>query len=1022
MRALFLLLAFAGALVFSTATEAAPPGKGHLGAQTTSTEIIAAVPADWPPQYSLDENGNPTGFAIDVLNHLAKELNLIVRYKVAPNFVEAIQLLEAGDADLIPNSGIVTERKSSNLFTPPVETFRIVSFVREGSVVPTLISALHQKKVGVVERNVGLFMLREREDVNLEILPTAEKALLGLLSGSVDAVVYPDTVFNAIARNLGVSDKIRIVGSPLKEVPRGLRFRNDRSDLHALFSAAVTSFVNSPEYTTIYKRWYGAPKPFWTPARVYSSMLVLALGLSVAFLVWRYLTLNRFNARLRLSKLELVNLNDTLEERVINRTQELSEEIEERKRSQQDLERFFNQSQSLNLIVDFEGRILRLNNSWENLLGYRLQEVSDRPFIEFVHPEDRSMTEDAFSALLVGDGIDGFENRYVCAGGGAKYLRWSARSDVDRQLIYAVAQNITEQKKAENALKLAANVFTQSDEGIIITDTKGTIVDVNEAFTDITGYERDEILGKNPSILSSGKHDADFYQTMWSKLRKDGVWQGEIWNKRKDGDVFAERLTISAIEDESGKTTNYIGLFVDITKMKAHERQLEHLARYDRLTGLPNRVLLADSMQQAMARARRHGHTLAIAFIDLDGFKAVNDTYGHAAGDELLVSVAHRLTKVLRTEDTLARIGGDEFVAIITDLPDEKSCGSTLNRILDAASKEFKLGAATASVSASIGVTFYPQAEEIDGDQLERQADQAMYEAKISGRNQYKFFDPEQDRKLTEYYAQVADAKKALKTDAFRLHYQPKIRLTTKEVIGYEALIRWEHPEKGLLMPGAFLPPIERHPDVAIELGNWVLDNALEQIERWNDVGLDTTVSVNASALQLTSSDFEETLNKHLQKHPAAEPCQLEIELLETDALSDIERVSKIIRNCRLSSVRFALDDFGTGYSSLAYLKQLPIDTLKIDQGFVHDSLNNAQDQELLKLIISLGRVYNIDVLAEGVETPAHAELLHSYGCRYAQGYAFARPMPADDVLDWHSNWIEHRLTQSAMPRALTGS
>jgi diguanylate cyclase (GGDEF)-like protein/PAS domain S-box-containing protein len=1022
MRVLFLLLAFAGALVFSTVPEAAPPGKGHLGAQTAGTEIIAAVPANWPPQYSLDEDGNPTGFAIDVLDRLAEELNLTVRYKVAQNFVEAIQLLEAGEADLIPNSGIVSERKSNNLFSPPVETFRIVAFIREGDVAPTLISALHQKKVGVVERNAGLFMLRDRQDVELEVYPTAERALLGLMSGAVDAVVYPDTVFQALARNIGVENQIRVTGTALKEIPRGLRFRNDRSDLHVLFSAAVASFVNSPDYKKIYKRWYGAPDPFWTTKRVFGGMLAILATLTVAFLVWRYFTLSSFNNRLRLSKLQLINLNETLETRVRNRTRELTEEVEERKRSQRDLETFFNQSQSLNLIVGFDGKILRSNAVWELLLGVKCEDLHKQPFIGFVHPDDREITKETFSALKAGENIDGFENRYLCTCGEPKHLRWSARADADRQLVYAVAQNITEQKKAENALKLAANVFTHSDEGIIITDINGAIVDINEAFTDITGYERDEILGNNPSILSSGKHDADFYKTMWSKLRKDGVWQGEIWNKRKDGDVFAERLTISAIEDESGNTTNYIGLFVDITKMKAHERQLEHLARYDRLTGLPNRVLLADNMQQAMARARRHGHTLAIAFIDLDGFKAVNDTYGHAAGDELLVSVAHRLTKVLRTEDTLARIGGDEFVAIITDLPDEKSCVSTLNRILDAASREFRLGAATASVSASIGVTFYPQAEEIDGDQLERQADQAMYEAKISGRNQYKFFDPEQDRRLTEYYAQVADAKKALKTDAFRLHYQPKIRLATKEVIGYEALIRWEHPEKGLLMPGAFLPPIERHPDVAIELGNWVLDNALEQIERWNEVGLDTTVSVNVSALQLTSSDFEETLNRHIQNHPAAEPCQLEIELLETDALSDIERVSQIMRNCRKTSVRFALDDFGTGYSSLAYLKRLPIDTLKIDQDFVRDSLNNAQDQELLKLIISLGRVYNIDVLAEGVETPAHGELLRSYGCQYAQGYAFARPMPAADVLDWHSNWIEHRLTQSAMPRALTGS
>jgi ABC-type amino acid transport substrate-binding protein len=370
MRVLFLLLAFAGALVFSTITEAAPPGKGHLGAQTTSTEIIAAVPANWPPQYSLDEDGNPTGFAIDVLNHLAKELNLTVRYKVAPNFVEAIRLLEAGEADLIPNCGIVSERKSDNLFTPPVETFRIVAFIREGDVVPTLISALHHKKVGVVERNAGLFILRNRTDVDLEIYPTAEQALFGLLSGAVDAVVYPDTVFQALARYIGVEDQIRITGSALKEIPRGLRFRKDRSDLQALFSAAVTSFVHSPEYKTIYKRWYGAPDPFWTTKRVFSGMLAILAMLTVAFLVWRYFTLSSFNNRLRLSKLQLINLNESLETRVRNRTRELSEEVEERKRSQRDLERFFNQSQSLNLIVDFDGKILRLNDSWEDFLGY----------------------------------------------------------------------------------------------------------------------------------------------------------------------------------------------------------------------------------------------------------------------------------------------------------------------------------------------------------------------------------------------------------------------------------------------------------------------------------------------------------------------------------------------------------------------------------------------------------------------------------------------------------------------------
>ncbi|GAA0787811.1 EAL domain-containing protein [Roseibium denhamense] len=1013
------VLALIGVPALFADNVAANPLQQDPAVEQVST-LTAAVPANWPPQYSLDKHGNPQGFAIDVIEHLADGLGFQIEYKVTDTFTQSIELLKSGQADLIPNSGIVAERLSGNLFTAPVETFKVVVFTRAGNLSVTGSQALHGRTVGVVENNAGLFMLRERTDLTLEILPDVQSALLGLLSGKVEAVVYPDTVFQSLARSLGVDDDIQVVGDPLKEIPRSVRFRADQTDLHAIFSPAVVSFVQSPEYQEIYTKWYGIPEPFWTRSKLLATMSGVVIILTILFFISRYVTVHTFNSRLRLQQIELTRLNQSLEQRFNKRTRELAKEIEKRERSQHSLETFFNQSQSLNLIVDLNGNIQRLNEAWVKLLKYDQQELLARPFSDFVHPDDREETNAAFSTLLEGKEVDGFINRYMCSCGSVKYLSWSSRADLEDELVFAVAQDITDQRLAENALKLNASVFTFADEGIMITDANGLIIDVNDAFTAITGYERSEVLGQNPSLLNSGRQDESFYAEMWRTLKTKGMWRGELWNKKKNGEVFPEILTISTIEDEQGKTTNYVGMFLDITKIKAHEKQLEHLARYDRLTGLPNRVQLADTMQQEMARAARHGHSIAIAYIDLDGFKSVNDTFGHSAGDELLISVSRRLVSTLRTEDTLARIGGDEFVAIITDLPDERACISTLDRVLDAVDQDFKLGAAVAPISASIGVTFYPQPGDIDGDQLERQADQAMYEAKVAGRNQYKFFDPEQDRKLADYYTRVAEAKTALKNEEFELFYQPKVNLGTMEIVGYEALLRWRHPEKGLLTPEAFLPPIEKHPEVAINLGNWVLDTALSQVCTWNECGLDVAVSVNASAVQIMASGFEKTLETHLAKHPGLRPNQLEIEILETDALNDLARVSRIIRNSKLSAVRFALDDFGTGYSSLAYLKQLPVDTLKIDQRFVRDSLHDDRDQELVKLIISLGRIYDLDIIAEGVESKAHGELLFRSGCQYAQGYAFAKPMPAEEVADWHNAWTDQHSEPAGLPRQAT--
>ena len=567
-----------------------------------------------------------------------------------------------------------------------------------------------------------------------------------------------------------------------------------------------------------------------------------------------------------------------------------------------------------------------------------------------------------------------------------------------------VIVDITEQKAAEARLQVAAGVFVHAREGILIADPKGNIVDVNRAFTDITGYGREEVIGRNPRLLSSGHQDHAFYADMWRSLVETGTWSGEVWNRRKSGEVYSELLNISAVHDEHGRVQRYIGLFSDITQKKEYEAQLVRVAHFDALTGLPNRVLMADRLRQAMARSRRSGNKLAVLFLDLDGFKAVNDTFGHDAGDRLLIELSGRMRQVLRDEDTLARMGGDEFVGVLTGITDPLGCADMLNRLLDAASGPMTLQGDVLQVSASIGVTFYPQADEVDADQLLRQADQAMYQAKLSGKHRYHMFDAEQDRDMRARHQSVEHIQRALQQRELVLHYQPKVNMRTGEVLGMEALLRWQHPVEGLLPPGAFLPLLDGHPFM-VELGQWVLAEALGQIVRWKAQGLSLPVSVNVDASQLNQCDFVEQIAALLAQHPQVAPGDLALELLETSALADIRRVSDVMVRCGELGVTFSLDDFGTGYSSLHYLRHLPARELKIDQGFVRNMLTDPEDLTILDGVIGLSQAFRRDVIAEGVETPEHGAMLLRLGCDVGQGYAIARAMPADDVPHWVAHW-----------------
>jgi diguanylate cyclase (GGDEF)-like protein/PAS domain S-box-containing protein len=583
------------------------------------------------------------------------------------------------------------------------------------------------------------------------------------------------------------------------------------------------------------------------------------------------------------------------------------------------------------------------------------------------------------------------------------------------RMLQGVASDITERKQAQARIQLAASVFNHAREGIMVTDANGSILDVNDAFVRITGYDRAEVLGKNPNILKSGRHQPEFYTAMWNDLAVEGYWSGEVWNRRKSGEVFPQLLTISSISDADGWTNQYVALFTDISHLKEHEQQLERIAHYDALTGLPNRVLLTDRLQQAMIQARRRRQTLAVVFIDLDKFKEVNDNYGHEAGDMVLITFAERMKQSLRAGDTIARLGGDEFVAVLPDLPDIKTSLVLIDRLILLAAQPINIGSHSVEVSASVGVTYYPQAEEVDGDLLMRQADMAMYQAKLAGRNCYSVFDVEHDRSLRGHHEHVKSIEQALAQGELRLYYQPKVNMRSGELIGAEALIRWQHPQRGLLLPSQFLSAAENN-TLAVRVGEWVITTAFKQMKVWQDMGLHIPVSINISGYHLLQGGFVERLTELLTQFPEVNPTMLELEVLESNALGDITKVAHVIDNCKKFGVSFALDDFGTGYSSLTYLKHLHAVTLKIDKSFVLDMLEDPEDLSILEGVLGLAHAFRRQAVAEGVETLEHGEMLLNLGCEIGQGYAIARPMPAQELPAWLNSWQPDEAWKSAMP------
>ncbi|MBS6084936.1 MAG: EAL domain-containing protein [Pseudomonas fluorescens] len=549
----------------------------------------------------------------------------------------------------------------------------------------------------------------------------------------------------------------------------------------------------------------------------------------------------------------------------------------------------------------------------------------------------------------------------------------------------------------------AAAIFSE-------TDKSGIITYVNEQFCDISGYSAQELIGQNHRILNSGQHPPEFFIDMWKKVSRGQVWKGEICNRKKDGSLYwVESTIVPMYDDASQRVQKYVSIRFDVTEKRKFLETLQWQVEHDELTGLPNRFLLSKALDQAIVKAKSQPSTVAVGVLDLDGFKQINDRYGHEIGDRLLVAVADRLKHSMRIEDTVARLGGDEFVLIL-GVRDPKVLESALQRLLAALSAVYIIDGIGINISASIGVTLYPNDNE-NADTLLRHADQAMYKAKQSGRNCFHLFDVSKDKMDKSAFDTVIRVRQALHDGELCLHYQPKISLSSGAVIGFEALLRWQHPRDGLILPQYFIPLIEQS-DLIVEIGEWVIDQALSQIEQWADLGHSWSVSVNIAALHLKKENFVKSLKFLLDSHPNVLPQMLDIEITESVVIEHLSHVTQCLIACQDLGVTFSLDDFGTGYSSLSYLKQLPTQSIKIDKSFIRDILIDKDSLGLTKAIIGLAKSFNREVIAEGVETVEHGVLLMNLGCDVAQGYGIAKPMPVEKVPSWVAKFVPAHLSR----------
>ncbi|AGI22364.1 hypothetical protein H681_02410 [Pseudomonas sp. ATCC 13867] len=643
-----------------------------------------------------------------------------------------------------------------------------------------------------------------------------------------------------------------------------------------------------------------------------------------------------------------------------------------------------------------DGRLVEVNDGFTRITGYARDDVDQRSTLSlglWANPSDR---ERLLRAVDQVSGVQDFTVQIRTRDGGLRLCELSAHRITigSDDCLLTIARDITERQQMQEKLQLAATVFESTAEGVMITDASQRIIAVNRAFSEITGYSEQETLGHSPRLLASGQHDSSFFIALWHQLNAEGHWQGEIWNRRKNHELYPEWLTISAVRNTDGELSHYVGVFADISTLKYAQAKLDYQAHHDPLTGLPNRLLFENRLTTALKEAQEDHHQGAVLFLDLDRFKHINDSLGHPVGDLLLQSIAQRLRDQLRDIDTVARQGGDEFIILLPGLHRAVDAEHVAKKLLHCFETAFIAGEQEFFVSASIGICLYP----VDGNDvatLVKNADAAMYRAKAQGRNRVEFYTRELTFQATERMALEHELRRALESDQLQLYYQPKLALGSGQLVGAEALIRWKHPQFGAISPDRFIPLAEEN-GLILPLGDWVLREACRQMSRWQDShAAFGPLSVNLAGAQLRQPHLVERIRDLLARYHL-QASRLQLEITESFLMHQTEEALSILHSLKNLGVQLAIDDFGTGYSSLSYLKQLPLDTLKIDQSFVHGLPDDPHDAAIARAIIALGRSMNLTVIAEGVEHQAQEHFLEAEGCDQIQGYALSPPLPAD--------------------------